>query len=107
MARKDKEMSKLSSTTLGLIIGVAVVISAVALGLLYPKHMNIQAERKLWVEKTVRLEEQKRFFPIYAKAQSLADEPFENKLPFPERKAISRDQVTTLSDGVYLHCQRE
>ncbi len=98
MAEKSKDTNKISSLTLGLIVGAVVLVAAFAFGLLYPKYRHIQEVKKDWVSKTIRLEEQKLFYPIYVKAQVLANESFENMLPFPERKAISRDQIASLSE---------
>lgn len=59
---------------------------------------NIQNIKADWLVKTIRLEEQKRFYPIYAQACALADTQFDNALPLPERKAISRDEVSGLAE---------
>lgn len=98
MAKKErKETEKSFSTTLGLIVGCFVVIFAVSLGFLYPKFKSIQAVKADWLAKTIRLEEQKRFYTVYAQACSLADTKFDNSLPLPERKAIPRDDVSGLT----------
>ena len=99
MAKKEKkETAKISSKTLGLIVGCVVVILAVALGILYPKFKGLQAVKADWLDKTIRLEEQKRFYPVFAQACSLADTKFDASLPLPERKAIPRDAVSGLSE---------
>lgn len=95
MAKKETE--KISSTTLGLLVGCFVVILAVALGLLYPKFKNIQEVKADWLAKTIRLEEQKQFYPVYAAACGLADTQLDNSLPLPKRKAIPRDEVSGLA----------
>lgn len=95
--KEKKETGKISSTTLGLIVGATVLVVAVALGLLYPKLARIEKVKADWLEKTIRLEEQKRFYPVYAKASRLADTEFDTSLPLPKRKAIPRDEVSNLS----------
>ncbi|WDP90795.1 MAG: hypothetical protein HUN04_14255 [Desulfobacter sp.] len=98
MADKDKDkLKKISPLTLGLIVGSAVAVAAVALGVLYPQYRRIQLVKKDRVEKTIRLEEQKRLFPIYAQADRLANREFEPQLPCPEREAMPRNEITTLS----------
>ncbi|WP_035235467.1 hypothetical protein [Desulfobacter vibrioformis] len=92
-----KETEKISSTTLGLIVGCFVVILALALGLLYPKFKNIQAVKADWLAKAIRLEDQKQFYSVYAQACRLADTKFDNALPLPQRKAIPRDEVSGLT----------
>ncbi len=93
----EKGNKKKFSLTVWLIIGSVLLIVAVALGLLYPKYRRIRNINEAWVKQSIRLEEQKRFFPVYAAAQVLADQAFEAALPFPERQAISRGQVSGLS----------
>jgi len=95
--RKKKETEKTSPLTLGLAAGCFVVILAVSLGLLYPKFNNIQKVKADRLAKAIRLEAQKRFYPVYAQACSLADTEFDNSLPLPERKAIPRNEVSGLA----------
>lgn len=98
MGKKEKKNTgKLSSRTFSLIVICIVGVLAVALGLLYPKFKNIQNIKADWLANTIRLEEQKRFYPVYAQACSLADTQFDNSLPLPERKAIARDEVSGLA----------
>ncbi|MGD9824946.1 hypothetical protein [Desulfobacter sp.] len=92
-----KETEKISSTTLGLIVGCFVVILALALGLLYPKFKNLQKVKADLLAKTIRLEEQKQFYSVYAQACGLADTKVDTSLPLPERKAIPRDEVSGLA----------
>jgi len=101
MAETDKEkLNKLSPVSLGLIIGSAVLIMAFILGILYPQYRRINRIKDDRVNKTIRLEEQKRLFPIYAQAEVLAAGKFEPVLPMPERHPISRNEVVGLS-GVF------
>ncbi|WP_321495002.1 hypothetical protein [uncultured Desulfobacter sp.] len=99
MAKKEKKNTgKLSSTTFSLIVICIVGVLAVALGLLYPKVKNIQNIKADWLANTIRLEEQKRFYPAYAQACNLADTQFANLLPLPERKAIAREEISGLGE---------
>ncbi len=82
MAENDKDkLNKLSSFTLCLIIGSVVLVLAFALGLLYPQYRRITQIKTDRIEKTIRLEEQKRLFPIYVKAEMIASEKFDPMLP--------------------------
>ncbi len=98
MADQDKEkLKKISPLTLGLIVGSVVLVMAVSLGFLYPQYRRIQMVQKDRIDKTIRLEEQKRLYPIYARADRLAKKEFEPNLPFPNRTAMPRDQISVLS----------
>lgn len=94
---KKKKAGKVPSVTLVLIVGFVVVIIMVALGLLYPKFSGVQKIKADWLAKTIRLEEQKQFYPVYARACNLADTEFDTSLPLPERKAIPRNLVSGLA----------
>lgn len=98
MARKKKkDPGKVPTVTLGLIAGFVVVILVAIIGLLYPKYRGIENIKADWLAKTIRLEEQKRFYPIYAQACNLANTQFDTSLPLPERKAIPRSKVSGLA----------
>ena len=95
--REKKETEKIASTTLALTVGAIVLVVAAALGLLYPKFKSVQKIKADWLTKTIRLEEQKRYYPVFAQASRFAETKFDASLPLPERKAIPRDEVSNLS----------
>ncbi|MCP3941896.1 MAG: hypothetical protein GY710_10485 [Desulfobacteraceae bacterium] len=99
MTGKDqkKELKKLPPLTLALVIGSFVVVAAFIMGIVFPQYQRVEKVKDLSLSKTFLLEEQKKLFPLYAKASALSEVKFDPALPFRERKAISRDKIYTLS----------
>jgi hypothetical protein len=95
---ENKELKKLPPLTLSLIIASFVLVFAIAVGLLYPQYQRIQKAKEIRVSKTILLEEQKRIFPIYAEAETIASVKFEPSLPITVRAGIHRDKISTLSE---------
>ncbi|MFH2091606.1 MAG: hypothetical protein ABIJ31_04510 [Pseudomonadota bacterium] len=99
MGIKSSHLSiqKLPPATLGL-IGICLVLVGliIAVGIL-PKYINIRKITQKNSEQSLLLEEQQALYPLYAKADQLANIEFFPKLPFPERKALERDKISNLS----------
>lgn len=94
---EKNELKKLPSLTLSLIVVSFLLILLFILGLIFPQYKNIEAIKNERISKVLILEEQKKTFPIYAQADALEKISFDPKLPFPERKALDRDQISSLS----------
>lgn len=91
------ELKKLPPLTLTLIIGSFVLVLLFILGLLFPQYKNIETAKNERISKMLILEEQKKLFPLYAQADALEKIEFDPHLPFVERKALDRDQISGLS----------
>ncbi|MBU1342857.1 MAG: hypothetical protein KKE44_05760 [Proteobacteria bacterium] len=100
MAETDekKELKKLPTKTLSLIIVSFLLVAVFIFAILFPQYNHIQTAKNDRISKALLLEEQKKLFPLYAQAEALAKIEFNPKLPFQEKKALDRDKISTLSN---------
>lgn len=107
MATTDtkKQMGRLPPLTLALVVISFVLVFLCIAGVLYPKYKRIEAAKKDHAEKTLRLEEQKKLFPLFARAEALENIPFEPSLPLVERQPLDREQIGALS-GIFSDIAR-
>lgn len=94
---KDRQLKKLPPMTLFVVVLSFVLVFLAIIGLLFPQQKRIQAAEQDRTDKTLRLEEQKKLFPLYAQAEALEKIPFNPELPLVERTPLDRDQIATLS----------
>jgi hypothetical protein len=95
---KNKALNKLPPSTQLLVIASILVVLIFIAVILFPQYKNIERAKEERIAKTILLEEQKKLFPIFAQADSLADIQFEPKLPSGEKNALDRDKISMLSD---------
>jgi hypothetical protein len=91
------ELKKLPPLTLSLIIISFVLVVLFVLGLILPQHKAVENAKNERIAKMLTLEEQKKLFPLYARADALEKVQFEPRLPLVERKPLSREQISSLS----------
>ena len=97
MAKSNKkELKKLPPLTLSLIIISFSLILSCAIFLIFPQYQNFKTVMSERVSKTILLEKQKKIFPIYARAASVADQSFNPTLPLSDRIALDRSQISNM-----------
>lgn len=94
---EKNELKKLPPVTLSLIIISFLLVIIFILGVLFPAYKGIEIAKNERISKMLLLEEQKKLFPLYAQADALEKLAFNPRLPFVEKKALARDQISSLS----------
>jgi len=92
------QLNNLPPFTLALVIISFFLVAGFVAGILWPKYNKVQKTKEERIAKEITLEEQKKLFPLYAQALSLAKKEFKPKLPFIERKPLDRNKIATLSN---------
>ncbi len=92
-----KEQKKLPPLTLAMVIACFVLVGLFILGVIFPKYQQVKRAKEALISKSILLEEQKKLFPVYARADALARVTFEPTLPFPERTPLEREKISKLS----------
>ncbi|MFH1154505.1 MAG: hypothetical protein V1793_11885 [Pseudomonadota bacterium] len=94
---EKKELDKVPTPTLFIIVASTVIIAAFALLVLYPQYKSLQNMEEKSESAAWSLEQQKQLLPAYIKARQAADKEFVPGLKFPERKKLQRSKITELS----------
>lgn len=95
---EKEQLNKLPPFTLALVIISFLLVAGFAGGILWPKYNRVQSVKEERIAKKIVLEEQKKLFPLYAKALGLAQKEFKPRLPLVARKPLDRDKISTLTD---------
>lgn len=81
-----------------ILIGSVVVIVCLIAGIgIFPTYMSLKKANQNIERLSLTLETQKRLFPVYAKAQTLAQLEFLPELQTPVRESLDRRDISTLS----------
>lgn len=83
--------------TAWLVIGTIALTLCFSLAVLLPKYLGNKKINQKIIAQTILLEKQTHLFPLFTKADKIADLNFLPKLPFPDREPLKRDQINKLS----------
>ncbi len=89
---------KLPPGTLILILASAILLSGMAMFILFPQSQKIERIKEESRSAAITLEQQKKLYPLFVQAKAAGTMTFEPQIPFPERIPLNRDQIVTLSE---------
>ena len=74
-----------------------ILILTMVVGLVLPQYQALERAREKYGVTQKALKQQEILFPLYQRAEELAQKPFEAKLPIPEHRTLDRKKISELA----------